>query len=334
MSLAFTDWRAIKAALGMSDVTSDDPYDQRTELIRQAGGLPGTSEFAFSAFVAQSGATPAFVDLWGFDTADLDWEAAVLTSIRGQLTILRFRDDYDLTRLAAIFDERSFATESLYGVTLRSHEKALAEDWFSELPGAAFGFLNTAFVDEHTLLLGSTRGVVERALEGRGALLAGPQATPLGNAVASLEHANAGHLVLQPALLCDPLATAEGDEARERIATSLAAAGGLHTWSVLGIGYGTRTPAFTRVVLAYDDAADATDDLPARRQLAEEGFSGSLRRPLSDLFSVADATSDSVLRLDFGPPSTPLSTGPTPPLVRTLYAMAVRHDLIFAACPL
>ena len=113
-----------------------------------------------------------------------------------------------------------------------------------------------------------------------------------------------------------------------QVQQQLEAAGPLHPYEALGIGYSRAWDPIGRIALAYadEDAATALADLPGRTLLARDGLSLATSAPIADsLFTLADARVDGpLLRLAV----TPVGDRP-----QRLFDMAYRRDMLLASCP-
>jgi len=313
-NVGFTDWGRIRASVGAQDVTGASPFEEKA-----AVGMSTTKgEAAASAFglahLRDHYAT------WGFDAMDLDWEA----TIQGggpPLFVLRFRDGFDLAPVAARFDTRGFASTTVPGGTIHSHEMALGEDW---LRNTEFAILNTGFLDDgRTLVLSGDLDQVSDVLARRGTF---PDDPALDAVSAALDGASAA--LLLPGLgTCtgfQPLPFDIGDPLGSP-APSLAATT-LHPYAAFGVGYGR--PDWSpvgRIVFGYLDPLTAAADGPVREALARTGDSLVTKQPIPEvLFSVAGSHLDgSTLTLDVAP------VGGFP---RRLFDMVYTRDMVFAGC--
>jgi len=323
----FTDWVSVKASLGVPELTSAAPDDERETFARSLSAV-GASDTPFT-FIDQRGFVfKTLLTTWGFDNLDLDWEASIHDS-SGIAYALRLRDGFDLAPVLARLDERGFATSVIEGVTVRTHEMA-NEDWVF---AGDFAFLNVALMpDGRTLVVSRLPEALELVLARRGQLL-GPDAPPVVlDAVAALEHPSGAFLGFVLDALCDPA----GPNAQPIVQELLADVGPLHAYTLVAVGYRADLDPAGRIVFGYVDPADATADVDGRRRLATEGLSLQFGEPIRNrLFSVVDAiVEEGSLILRVGPPviESP-QPGVAPPTVPSfLLRMTSRYDMIFAAC--
>lgn len=108
---------------------------------------------------------------------------------------------------------------------------------------------------------------------------------------------------------------------------ALLAGSHLQPYVALAVGYETHDGEPVGLfVLHYLSEEMARADLPARRALAEEGFSLTTRAPYREsVFTVRDA--------DVKGTSVVLQVDPTGGQPRRLFDMVYRRDLLFAVCP-
>jgi hypothetical protein len=329
-TFAFTDWVALKASQGLSDLTSAATDDERGTFLRSLS-VVNSADTPFSMMAANVFFAKGLLTHWGFDNLDLDWEASISGSF-GVASVLRLRDDFDLAPVVSRFDERDFTTSTVEGVTVRSHELA-NEEWVLQ---ADLSFLNVALMpDGRTLVLSPRPDPIEQILAHRGELTGSGGPPVVLDAAAALDHPSGAWLSFELDRLCNAEARARPD-ALESVQQLLADAGPLHPYTLVAVGYRADLDPAGRIVFGYVDPADATADLDGRRTLATDGPSLELAVPIADrFFSVADATVDGgSLILRVGPPAVAdLPSGVRAPTVpRLLLNMAIRADMIFAAC--
>jgi len=335
-NVLFTDWDAMKAAYGASNLTSAAPHDERQAFL-SATVPPSATDSPYACFACRGYAADVLKTHWDFDNLDLAWEAEIWQQ-RARVVVLRFTDDANLAALARRFDERGFSTELRDGVTIRVHAPDQS-DWMINLDQT---MLNAAFLaDGQTLLLGTTLAALESALSQDAPLPALRSAPVLSDAVAALEGPTSAFLAFDLNKLCDPfLIMPPNEELQTTVQGLLERAGTLHPYTLMGVGNrGSLTPA-GRIVFGYGDDAEAAADLAGRRLLADEGVGTlfSIGHPLRvAYFTVVDArVSGGTLILLVGPP---VPTSPLPSGVTSLgTAFFLMHlftpDAIFAACDL
>jgi hypothetical protein len=313
-SIAFTDWGRIKASQDAEGVTGASPVDDKMQVVLSTND----DEAAASGFgIAR---LRDHFDTWGWDTLDLEWEATI-GAAGPPLSVLRFRDGFDLAPVIARFDERGFTSESVPGGVIRSHEMDVGDDW---LMATEFAILNTAFLDDgRTLVLSVDPDQVRdvATTHGRFPSLPGLEAT-----AAALDGASAGLLIPDvgacigftplPVDIGDPFASPDLSFPTR----------GLHPYAALGIGYARPDWApMGRIVFGYLDGATAGADLAGRRTLAETGFSERVGQPIADaLFTVADGHVDGA--------TLSLEVAPVDDRPRRLLDMVFTRDMVFAGC--
>jgi hypothetical protein len=321
---------AVKTSQGVPDLTSAASDDERGTFAR--GLNPAvSSDTPFSFMAANVFFVKGLVTHWGFDNLDLDWEASI-TGNFGVAYVLRLRDGFDLAPVLAHFDERGFTTSVVEGVTVRSHGIS-NEEW---LYRTDLAFMNVALMpDGQTLVLSGKPETIELVLTQRGQLTPSEGLPAVLDAVAALDHPSGAWLSFELDRLCDAVALAH-PQALEAVQQLITDAGPLHAYTLLAVGYRADLDPVGRIVFGYVDPADATADLEGRRSLASDGVSLELAAPIKDrYFTLEDATVEQgSLILQVGPPTVPdLPPGaPAPTLPRFLLMMAIRHDMIFAAC--
>jgi hypothetical protein len=315
--IAFTDWAALRAAVGADDVTSASPLRDKLPLMRATSGREAIASGFAVSFLREHASD------WGWDSFDLDWEAR-FSDGGPPLYLLRFRDGTDLRRVAARFDARGFRSALVGGATLRSHLLSPDAGW---LGTTEFAILNTAFLaDGRTLLLSSDGDQVRAALGS----LASPRPVPpqLARLASALDGSTAALLVMgtDACLGYDPerLPLLEADVAR-RLRRELDEAGPLGAYAAHGVGYSRAWPTIGRFAFVYDDPAAAAADLAGRRLLATGGTSVLTGQPYEETaFRVERATAaDGLLEL---------SVDPTADRPGRLFAMLAARDLTFGAC--
>ncbi len=335
-TVVFTDWDALKAAYGVEDLTSADPYEERMAFY--SATAPASATDAPWACFACHGRLRAdsLKTHWGFDNLDLAWEAEIQQQ-RGVVFILRFMDGVDLTPLIGRFDARGLSTEVQDGVTIRLHDQEPAEWWIQTDPA----ILNAAFLpDGHTLLLAMSEAEIESALSQEAPLPAMRSAPVLRDTVAALERPTSAFLAFDLNQLCNPfLRMPASEELQSTVQSLLDRAGTLHPYTLMAVGNrGSLTPA-GRIAFGYGDPAEAAADLAGRRLLADEGvsFMRGMGRPLREaIFTLVDAgVSGGTLILRVGPPvpASPLPSG-VASLGTAYFLTKLMFDAIFAACDL
>ena len=323
----FTDWTQIKANLGLGFLTSSSPLALRMEMgLRLSDDQAAASAYGLSRLLTHA-------DDWGWDTADLKWEANIVTERWPPVYLLQFRDGFDFTPVIAHFAEREFTQTASYGARTYSHPLQAGVNWIrtNEL-----SILNTALLpEEGLLLLTSSPAALEQVLATW--MNGGPSAQDDSFAAAAIAHLDgpASAILLRglgechrftPLPLLDLLDGVPTQEEIERIREQVADATLMLPYRALAVGYHQQEgrPAGT-VVLEYDSEESAGIDLAARCLLATEGTSLRSERPLSETyFSVmACRVEDRAIVISV----TPLDDRP-----HLLFRMIYTLDAVFAAC--
>jgi hypothetical protein len=320
-TLGFTDWSAVRHALGADDVTGDSPIDDKLQVLLETNkSQAAASGFALSRLRDHR-------DVWGWDTMDLDWEA-VLTFDAPPTYVLRFRDGFDLTNVESRFEERGFTRQEVDGATVWSHEMDLSTDWMTS---SEFAILNTAFLpDGRTLVLSSSVEAVEDVLT----WLADPGARPASDLAVTAALSGASAAFLQfGAGTCTGFSPVplgmdpdEAERVLEQFLETIKSTGPLHPYFTLGVGYSGEWPTTGRIAFGYADPATAAEDLEGRRTLADTGVSLRVQQPYAEaVFTVSDASADEngVLLL---------AVEPVDNIPQRLFQMVYARDLLFGVC--
>ncbi|CAN5528484.1 hypothetical protein BH20CHL6_BH20CHL6_15630 [soil metagenome] len=323
--LFFTDWSAIKRAIGEEDVTSQSPLEERIA-VSAATIKPEAAPSGFGLRYLRTHA-----DLWSFDTMDLAWEATIQGPPGFPTWVLRFREGFDLSPVAARFDQRAFSTERLEGAVLREHELDLSQDW---VRGSELAITNTAFLDDGRTLVASSDPEAVRAVVAY-ALDPGAKTLPFLAVIESLEDAS-GAILLSGAGTCEFIAPiALEPDVLERVQEELAAAGPLSAYDALGVGYSSAWDPAGRIVFAYADPEAAAADLSGRASLADTGTSVRFARPYAESAFTLEATEHRATHeaTGMGGSAVTLQVAPTNAMPRRLFDMVISRDMLFAACP-
>ncbi len=320
----FTDWAALKAAHGGSDVTSASPLAERQRLMLDVA--------RYEATTAPLGLDRlgTWSERWGWDTTDLEWQASCCDAF--DFFIFRFREDWDpgpfMARLEAEGYKRS---DEPHATSFTLEPEAEAPD----------------------------RDFLERVYEGADApwTRASVALSPDGHTVVLARYSDA-HEILKLAARADPVAIADGPFGRvaaalgrplaanirgERYVCSgtgvergrsdedtrlVQAIDELHPYQTFGMGYeraGPGEPAVGRYVFAYERAVDASADLPGRRRLIEEGDSIRYGAPYRDsVFSLIDAVAEGRQLI--------LDVAPVNDRPQALFDVVTGRDMLFAIC--
>jgi len=325
--ISFTDWAQIKDELGLGFLASDGPEAFRLELFRRLS----QDHAAASAYALAYSRTHA--ETWGWDSADLEWEANVVSSELPLTYILKLRDDFDFSAVAARFAERGFIQTESRGALVYSHELDPRADWIRT---TELSILTTAYVEEEKMMiLSSYPAPIEILLALRAGEFAALTEDPF--TVAAVEHLNnpASAILMRGLGEClrftpDPVLDLIGKAPSEQDTAELRAMAEekklLVPYRTLAVGYREEEdrPVGT-IVFEYDAPELAEADLPARCLLAEEGSSSHYDAPIAEsYFTVLNcAAKDSALILVV----VPVNDQPN-----RLFRMILYRDAPFAGC--
>ena len=325
--LLFTNWSQVKIKLGLEDVTSGSPSDARMELASRC-----TQELAVAtAFGIANMDTHA--DMWGWDASDLDWEAQLIGSELPPIYVLKLRDDFDFSPVAAGFTERGFVQSDSHGALLFSHSMDPSQSW---LRTTELSILNTAYVaGERLMVLSSSPVAVQQCLAAWAGDIESLDEDPFE--AAAVEHLGAvdsaialgglGECIrFTPNPLLDLIGAMPTSERINDLMISLQQRELLVPYRVFAVGYedvnGERAGT---IVFEYDSSELALLDMPARLLLAEEGTSTRYDAPIAE----ACFTVQSCQVLDR---AIVLSVYPVANQPIRLFRMVLYFDAVFASC--
>jgi len=326
--ILFTDWSRIGSSLGLETLTSASPLEQRLQLVlsttRQhaAASAYGVAHFSGHA------------DAWGWDTADLDWEASIVSRALPPIYVLKLHAGFDFAPVAARFAERGFVQTMSHGAVVFQHQLELGADWIHE---TELSILNTAYIEaEDLLILSSFPAGIEAALDVRSGASPSLGEEPfVSDAVRHLGEAPLSATLLVGLGEClrfttNPLLEVLGkiptEEDVEAMRNAVSCSELLVPYRVLAAGYTTTDGHPTgSLVFEYDTPALAQLDLAPRRLLAEEGTSREFEAPIREVyFTVIDGrVEDSAIVL---------TVHPTEDQPRRLFWMISHRDAPFAGC--
>jgi hypothetical protein len=312
---AFTDWALIKQYKGAQNLTSKSDLQTRVHFaISTNQDQAVASAYDLSFFTQQA-------DTWSWDSTDLVWESTI-SAQSAPVYVLKFRDDFDFAPVIAHFQQRGFTKGTYRGATVYSHPFDLTVDWLLEL-----GVFNTAMLpDQHIFVLSSALAGVHAALDAYNGAAKSLADDAGFSAVAAQMGAVAALEMTTSSVLCSAIGvTPRGPN--PAVQQQLAAAGTLHSYAVLGVGYlDESSQPVGLIVLHYTASGDAQADVTPRGKLARDGTSIATNNPYSqDVFTLDSATangSDLLLRVH------PVNAMPL-----RLFTMYYDRDLLFAAYP-
>ena len=325
--ISFTDWPQIKDNLGFGFLTSDGPLLFRLELARRVS----QDQAAASAYALSFLRTHA--ETWGWDTADLDWEAHVIAREFPPTYILKLRDDFDFSPVAAAFVERGFAQTESDAALVFTHELDARADWMRT---TELSILTTAYIEaEQLMILSAFPAGAETVLAVRAGEIAPLTEDPF--ACAAVEHLNnpTSAIVLRglgecvrftPHPILDLVGAIRADERIAELIALIEEGELLVPYRAVGVGYRQeeRRPVGT-VVFEYDTPELAAMELPVRSLLAQEAISTHHDAPVSESYFtlVSSDVQQSAVILTV----TPVNDQPN-----RLFRMIFYRDAVFAGC--
>lgn len=312
-SIAFTDWVTTKAGAGAERLTGRSQLGDKTRALRSETTLAGFGLRFLGAHQTD----------WGFDAFDLEWDLLVQPVSGPPIWVLRFPEDFGLTRFREHLDDHGFFEESLPEGVLRTHALDLEAAWTGS---TELAILNTGLMaDGRTVVLSSGEAAV------REMLVNGPVDGTDGptRAAAELLEEPAGAVLLIGSDTCVRLADgleAASDEVRDSADAVLTRAGRLAAYEALAIGYSRAADPIGRIVVAYRAADRAATDLAGRRLLARDGMSLRSGVPYAGAaFHLDDASlADGAIVL---------KVAPRDDRPAALLGLVPPHDMLFALCP-
>jgi hypothetical protein len=343
-TLAFTDWRQIKAAVGAPNLTSSASFDEKWAALAPMNGSQAQGLLPTEATVSGFGISMLkdHAHLWGFDLFDLDWELRIEREGAPAMWVLRFSDGFDVSSLQKKLDAYGFTIEQLARGQLRSADVMRlrttdsAGNEISLFGTSELVIGNVGFLDDGRTLVMSWDPREPDAGEAavRDILTNGiPDAADLSlRSAASLLFSPSSAFLRVGSDWCRSFGPAPGTapDVQAAVDALLAEAGAVHAYNVFVVGYNSAGDPVGQFILGYADGADATADLDARRLLADEGISsqsraGSILRYADHHFSLVDARAEQR--------SIVMDVAPFMNMPRQLFNLAIQRDLLFAACP-
>lgn len=325
--ISFTNWSQIKSHLGLGFLTSEGPEAFRLELLRRVS----QDHAAASAYALPYGRTHAAT--WGWDTADLEWEANVVSRELPPTYILKLRDDFDFSTVATRFADRGFIQTESHGVLVYSHELDPSADWIRT---TELSILTTAYLaEEKMMILSSYPAPVETLLALRAGEFASLATDPF--TVAAVEHLDnpASAIVIRglgeclhftPNPILDFIGTAPTDEDIAELRAMVQEKQLLVPYRALAVGYREEEsrPVGT-IVFEYDTPELAEIDLPARCVLAEGGVSTHYDAAISESYFT-------ILNCNVRGSAAILMVSPINDQPNRLFRMIFYRDAVFAGC--
>jgi hypothetical protein len=325
--ILFTNWSHIKEQLGLGFLTSESPLNFRIELVTRIS----QDQAAASAYGLSHMRTHA--EDWGWDTADLDWEANISSQNLPPTYILKFRDGFDFTPLVEHFRERGFIQTQSCGATVFSHKLDVRADWART---TELSIHETALLAEGNMLILSSFGVEAFLTVATGELesltedpFARAAVAHLGDPYAAILLLGTGEcLRFTPNPILDLIGTIPTKERIDELKAMVKEEKLLVPYRALGVAYRQEeNQPIGTIVFEYDAAELAEMELPARCVLAEQGISIYFDAPIREsYFTILDCgVQDSAVILAVSP----LSDQPW-----RLFRMIIYRDAVFAGCSL
>lgn len=321
--IGYTDWAALKGSREMAHLTSDSPVEEREAFYQ---GLVNR-EAAGTDFSVKSGILDAarHAETWGWDATDLEWELEVhrVGNESSPAHIARLREGFPTERLIQRLDDKEFSTEAVGDSVLRSYPLDGDMPWSYAFMDPAI--LNTAILaDGRTLIMSFEADEVRAFL----ATLEGPGATADVRRSAQALDGPWAAVLLVGEDICSTFDGSSNEDpmVRNRAASELDAAGQLHPYQVVALGYSRDHDPIGRLIFLYDDHAQAAADLPVRRALADTGTSlyQDVPYPEAHFSVVSDSVAEGVIKFDVA------LTNNAP--LRDLLVLPGFADLLPAAC--
>ena len=288
----FNDWVKLKAAAGVPGMTSDTPLDLRMAFARRL-----TQDHAAASAYGLARLIDHAV-LWGFDFADLEWEATLQVASYAPVHVLRYREGFDLAVLKDRFAERGFVQTDSLGATLYAHPLDPRMGWLRK---SDLSILNTAILEEErVLILSSAPAGVQAVLTVHATDHATQFENPFAlNAARHLAEPLTAAVLLGPGtclhFTSNPILDAIGaipDPATvEAWKQRIAAGATLHPYWAFAVGYRAveNCPVGT-LVFEHTSPEEAAADLPLREVLAASAPSRVTGAPLAEThFRLLDA---------------------------------------------
>jgi hypothetical protein len=310
----FTDVDLIKRYEHLEDLTSEDVAQGKAPV------LAVNSRHVF--LVEPSIQMPVHAQVWQWDITDVRW--AVTLSIDVPVTILAFRDDFDLNAFTTLLKERSFSATPLGKVTFYQHELDLSADWLR----VNLQMVNTAVLEaQKIVVMSSSPEAVKAVLEAHNnqttyASVDSIQtiAEQMGEVAAlTLENNNC----LAYSTIRDRMKSPEEIKAETEKQLEL----NLKPYQTLALGYRYETDnSLGTLIIHYGNIADAQHDLATRQKIADEGLSFVTNLLYKEsVFGLESATANGNNLI--------FKLRPVDNIPRRLFNMLYQRDMAFAGCP-
>lgn len=303
--LSWTDWAAVRSALGADLDASSSANDVRKFLDRGFDrDLTSTSALVQSA--------PALQEHFGFSPATLEWEL-FSQSQQGAVVIMRVPDGTDVGTIGDQLERSGFtrpAAGATSGQVWSGGGSVLAELGADLTPELQYVALDAA---DHLVLTSDSESYLATVVDGLGDGADGSVSTGMQDVIdASGEPLSAA--VYDGPYTCSALAMSHADRSDEQEADQLIAEAGKVN-PVTGFAMSAQPGGHVRVALGFENSDQARTNADSRSVLASGPAPGQ-GGDFSDRFSVASTTADGrVVTLDLVPTEgsyvlSDLSTGP------------------------
>ena len=315
-AVSFTDWARVKTSFGLDPVAKAD-------LAKFAAQIKEKTPFAI--FGLQYIDTHA--NDWGWNTADLLWEAATRVG-DNPVYLLKLRDDFDLSAIESKLDAHKFTKFDYQGATVYQHPTGTQD--YDKTTQRAINV--TAILPiEKLLVLSYQAKSVQTILDVNATGTPGLVTNTAIGTLAQQLGASDSAMLARAALTCRKLDTliSEQGVSGETLKKVQAAYAGqtVHAYDALGVGYQIGAGKTTgQIYMTYAKADDAKADLPVRQSNLETGLSLSAQQPYSAFFKLDKAELAGDNQLQF-------IVTPADNLPKNLWTVFSRLDLAFARCP-
>lgn len=326
--LYFTNWSLIKSYLGLENISSQSPMEKRWELINSINkDQAAAAGYALSRFAKHA-------ERWGWDTADLRWEAKIEDAKINPTYILKFNQEFDIGEVIAHFEERGFEYKEYLGSDIYFHKEMFKTEWVGT---TELAIQCTAVMPEEKIFILSTHpesvrliiDIVEgkySSLEEDGAVSAVVDHLDNSASVVLLPGTGAcGHFTVNPIL--SSLGGELTEEDFKQMEAMLESRSKLNIYDVLGVGYryqDGQPEGF--IIFHYPESSWAKEDLPLRKEMAENGISTRSKQPYSEsVFKLANAY---VREKNLIFSVIPVNNQP-----RRLFNQILMADMMLATCP-
>lgn len=256
-----TDWAALKSAGGESEPAGGEAQVKLMLDLAERGISP-----VFTYDVVRY---PDHEEQWGWDLADVEWEAVIVRDAGAPAFVLGMGDTFDVSELVPILEERGYQSRDVEGVPVYEHELDPQVEWLQSPTGLAapLAVFNVAVLTEQNVIIASSEPAnIEAALTQ-------PDLTTDEALTATLEQ------------LDDPLLAGLAPGGEDRCGRVVQVSGGGtpeiqkvavdpfrgQQYEAIGYGYDVEGDTVSaRLVLRYGDASAAESDLEVRQSAAQQ----------------------------------------------------------------